>query len=128
MGNAPMTADERECLDRLSQWKNRIDALMAMYDRDRAFIPAVDIASARALYVSLKADLRAEHQRLSNSRRRPRNPAEDRWYTSTIHAALNALSAPTNSRPEKWFSGLYDASTDFSHMLGQMRDHFGVKG
>ena len=54
-------------------------------------------------------------------RRPPLTEAEKRWYQSTIHEAYCHLEARTNSAPEKWFSSLYDARFDFSHIISQLK-------
>lgn len=80
---------------------------------------------ARRSYTSLKSDLRDEYKRLSNSRR-PCTSAESRWLQRPVHQAFVALSAATNHPPARWFSCLFAAAGDFSHMLFEMRDHFGL--
>lgn len=80
---------------------------------------------ARRLYTSLKSDLRDEYKRLSNSRHHCTS-AEFRWLQGPVHHAFVALSAATNHPPAKWLSCLFDAGGDFSHMLSQMRDYFGL--
>ena len=53
--------------------------------------------------------------------RPPLTQAETQWYQPTIVEAHLHLEAPTNSTPEKWFSSLYDAQFDFSHMISQLK-------
>ena len=121
-----MNADEERCFQRLCEWKARAEALMNMYDKDRAYIPAPRVEGAREMYKQLKADLDAEYKRTSSSRNREGSEAEARWYAHVIHQARVGLRAPTNSSPEKWFTYLYDVGGDFSSAVSAMRTYFAV--
>ena len=116
-----LNADERDCLDRLKAWLAKVERIQNMYE-PRGRIPRSDHAEARELYAALKRGLEAESRDLTNTRRRPPlTQAETQWYQPTIVEAHLHLEAPTNSTPEKWFSSLYDAQFDFSHMISQLK-------
>jgi hypothetical protein len=120
-----MNSDERWCFEQLQTWLARFDDLMALYEQDRAFVPAARIAQARDLYTKLKADLEIEGRRLSNSRL-AHPAAEQRWYSNAVYEARGHLRASTNSKPEAWHSDLYNARSDFFMDLEAMRRHFDV--
>lgn len=122
-----ITQRELACYNRMVQYHRRIDELMAMYD-PQSGTPRMERErwdEARRLYTSLKSDLRDEYKRLSNSRH-PRTDEESRWLQGPVHHAFVALSAATNHPPARWFSCLFDAGGDFSHMLSEMRGYFGL--
>jgi hypothetical protein len=75
------------------------------------------------MYRDLKNDLRAEAKRCVAERR----VEPDVWYVPVVTEAIRHLSAPVNTNPEKWSSGLYDASFDFMHAINSTRRSFGLE-
>ncbi len=116
-----LTADERDCLDRLEAWDAKIEFLLGMYD-PRGLLPRRDLPEARELYTALKRGLEAEHRDCANSRRHPPlTEAEERWYARTIHEAFVHLRARTNASSQKWLDSLYEARMDISHTIFKMK-------
>jgi hypothetical protein len=117
---------ERAVYERMRDWAERLNAFMRMYD-DRGFLPRSQLEKARALYREIKEDLRAEHQQAGTRRGTAAlaKNAEYRWYERTVHQAYAGL-APINYAPEKWFSGLFSARSDFTHTMSQMRSVYDI--
>ena len=116
-----LTSDERDCLERLEAWDDKIKRLMDMYD-PRGVLPQRDLAEARELYTALKRGLEAEFRSCDSSRRHPPlTDAEQRWYALTVHKAFCHLRARTNAVPKKWFDSLYEAQMDISHTIFKMK-------
>lgn len=116
-----LTTDELACLKRLQAWQARIDKVLALFD-PRGVLPRGRLGEARALFTALKRDLKAEYRRGGGPPQSPVTDAEATLYQPTIHEAFVSLQAARSSAPpEKWVGALYDASTDFSNMIAQLR-------
>lgn len=115
-----LTADESDVLRRLEEWNKRVTALEEMFDK-AGEVRSEHLADARQRYTDLKRDLEAEHKRMSK-RGAELNTAEQACYAPTVHEAYVHLDAAINARPSAWLSSLYDARTDFEHMIWQLRE------
>lgn len=116
-----LSLEERGILARLQRWRDDIQRIMDLYDRDRPILPRQHVDEARTLYAKLKAELGSEYKTHQSSRRKPPlTDAEKRWYVDVVHEAFVHLHAAVNHAPEKIFSSLYDAQTDVDFRIGEM--------
>ena len=122
-----MPDDDRDVYERLKAWDAKIRDLMNLY-AGQSHIPRKDLERGRAMYKDLKDGLRTEYKsHQSSGRRPPLTEAERIWYTSPIHEAFCQLRAPTNSKSNAWFTCLFGAQIDITHMLSQMKSHYSLK-
>ena len=127
-----MSGDELRCYEQLQEWKRRFTKLvnicLARYIRPSpaSFLEQVrtwyESQRARAIYASLKKDLRRESRRLEASQ----NAAEERWYAPVVQATDALLDRPTMSGPfsYEWCVYVEDAYGNFSAALAFMGSFF----
>ena len=116
-----LTQDERDVLNGLQSWHDRIEELLALFD-GQGEVDGSHRSRAEQLYRALKDDLRKAHEPMDTTAGAARlNAAERACYQPTITEAFVHLTPQTNSRPgPRWFSALSDAQADFSHMISQL--------
>lgn len=120
-----MTVDERSCFERLLVWEQRIERLLALYDRARLFpsMPAQHVDHARDVYRNLRLELGREERRLRTGQR---TAAENRWYVRIVLDANTALTAAARQPPDKWYPALAGAESEVGMALSEMRFYFGL--
>jgi hypothetical protein len=118
-----MNADKKSVIDRLEAYKKRFDELLAMFEGK---LPLRGEAKERAreLLKSLKADLEAEHKKMSTQRGEAElTDIERSCYVSVIHQTFTDIHVTTNSIPnDKWVGSLYGARINLTHMLHELRE------
>jgi hypothetical protein len=100
--------------DRLRKYSDDVNAILDLYNEQKR-IPEKDIDEARGMYRHLKRKLEAEVNACRSN--------YDSWYAPTITEAFYRL-ASAGTKPETWFSGLYDAQADFKRTIAS---HLGQK-
>jgi hypothetical protein len=122
----PLPDDERRVFERMKDWADELNSLMGMYT-DNGQMPRERSEAARTAYRNVKDGLRAEYKRHSaNDGRTALTPAERRWYERTVHQAMTQLRAPISAAPEKWFSGVYSAHSDFKMEMHRMNEVYDI--
>lgn len=117
----PQTLGSKQyVIDSLSHYDKRIDRLMSVLSEGRQ----MDMKLATELYSAIKADLRSDHKSLEARRRSGETTAvEDAYLIPALHEALVHLHPATNTNPHNsdWYSAVYDAHIDISHVLFQLQ-------
>ncbi len=71
-------------------------------------------------YAAVKLGIESEY-RTRQLAREPQNEATERLLKSTFHKAFVHLSTPVNAPPERIYESVYQASSDFSPVISDMR-------
>jgi hypothetical protein len=103
-------------------FEKRCDEILTLL-ADKRYLSQEERAEVQTLYQSLKEDLkRAAKKRSLTGDVMTR--AESAFYDPAVRAAANDLRPATNSNPitSHWFGAVYEARTEFSYHLHNMKD------
>jgi hypothetical protein len=117
-----LTNDERDVLERLEAWELQIQRILLAYGHE-GNVPSLPQNEVRALYWSLKLDLRAAVKVGETEEGRAQmTDAERKFLYPAVQAAAAHLSPRVDARPEEWHQSLCDALSDFSDAVVGLTD------
>jgi hypothetical protein len=110
-------------LEQLEAWELQIQRILLIYDGNRT-VPADRHAEIRAMYWTLKLDLRAAMKAGGSEEFLAQiTEAERHFLYPAVQAASAHLVARVETSPDEWYQSLCDALSEFSNAAVRLTRH-----
>lgn len=116
-----MTGDEKQSVvDRLKAYKKQFDDLLALLENQP--LQRNDKSKAQQMLKTLKDALASDYKAGDTNRGQERmTEAERHYFHPAVHEAFAEIHVRWNTVPnDQWFSELYGAQINITHMLHQL--------